>query len=603
MIRERIQEFRTIMRKKGMDYFIIFTADPHLSEYINDYYKQREYLSGFTGSNGLLLIGPKEGLLWTDGRYFVQAEKELHNSGLKLMKMNTPGYPSLIEYLSNTMEEGSTLGFDGMLVPAVEGNRLADLMKSKEGKLIFEETPVDLLWGKERPNDSASVSYCLPESITGKSAKEKIEDVFTEMERYGADSYFLSKLDDQMWLFNLRGSDIACNPVFYAYTLFLERKVYLFVKDETLTAQVKEKLDDLDVCCLPYHRVTELLPELLQEKKDSFIMLDRSATNYRLEQICLQLREPIFLTNPTEKWKAVKNEVEIQNIKETYLKDSLAMTRFLYWIKKEILSRAVHSECSVANYLDNLRRNIDGFLDFSFPTISAYNANAAMMHYEPVPGKDAILKQEGILLVDSGGQYLGGTTDVTRSIVLGEIGDEIKKQYTHVCTGMLRLMNAVFLDGCTGRNLDILAREPMWELFLDYKCGTGHGIGYILNVHEGPHNISWQKRSKDEPLIPGMIVSDEPGVYVADSHGIRLETILLCTKKGESPDGVFLGFEPLTFVPIDLEGIDPEEMEEKDLALLNQYHESVYAKLSEYMDDDEKKWLREMTKSIKKSAI
>lgn len=602
MIRERIKKFRTIMEKKCIDYFVIFTADPHLSEYINDYYKQREYLSGFTGSNGVLLIGPKEGLLWTDGRYFVQAEKELYNSGLKLMKMNTPGYPSLMEYLSDTMEEGSVLGFDGMLVPAMEGNRLAELVKNKNGRLIFEESPVDILWGDDRPADSASVAFCLPEKIAGKSAKDKIEDVFAKMEHCGADSFLLSKLDDQMWLFNLRGSDIACNPVFYAYTLFVDRKVYLFAKENALTREVKAQLDLLNVCYLPYERVTEMLPELLQEKKHAFIMLDRSATTYRMEQICLQLRQPLYLTNPTEKWKAVKNEVEIQNMKETYRNDSLAMTRFLYWIKKEITNGAVHTECTVANYLDNLRRNINGFLDFSFPTISAYNANAAMMHYEPLPGKDARLKPEGILLVDSGGQYLGGTTDVTRSIVLGNIREEIKKQYTHVCMGMLRLMNAVFLEGCTGRNLDIIAREPMWELFLDYKCGTGHGIGYILNVHEGPHNISWQKRSKDEPLLPGMVVSDEPGVYVADSHGIRLETILLCTKKGESSDGVFLGFEPLTFVPIDLDGIDPDEMDDKDVLLLNQYHEMVYAKLSDLMDEDEKKWLREMTKSIKKSA-
>lgn len=598
VIRERIHALRQNMKAAGVHYYLVVTADPHGSEYINDHYKEREFLSGFTGSNGDLLVGEEECLLWTDGRYFVQAEKELEGTGILLMRSRQQGVPGLEEYLKQHLKEGMKLGMYGFCVNASLGKRLEKIVEQKRGGIVYQNDLAEPVF-TDRPADSEAPIRVLRDDLTGESCDEKLRRVREKMEDKKADCLLLSALEDQMWLFNIRGGDIACNPVAYAFTLILKEKVIVYLK-EISAAGLTEKNDVME--CRPYQEFIVELPKLLRQAEKTLgrkarVMLAPEVVNYAVYRMAAEHAEIVEAKNPTEVMKAVKNPVEIAHIEQAYLLDSVALTRYIRYIKEHRPEGL--TESGAAKILEEYRRGITNFQDLSFPTISAYGANAAMMHYEAAPGRDAVLKPEGIYLVDSGGQYEGGTTDVTRSIVMGSITQEMKKHYTLAAVGMLRLQNAVFLHGCTGRNLDILARGPLWRQKIDYKCGTGHGVGYMLSVHEGPQNISWRPGSTKEAVLEeGMLVSDEPGVYIAGSHGIRIENILLCEKRECNEDGQFMGFKPLTLVPLDLEGIDPAYMEQSDIEALNQYHQMVYERLSAYLDEDEKAWLKEQTKSV-----
>lgn len=606
VIRERIHALRQKMKAAGVHYYLVATADPHGSEYINDHYKEREFLSGFTGSNGDLLVGEEECLLWTDGRYFVQAEQELEGTGIFLMRSRQQGVPELEEYLKSHLKEGMKLGLYGFCVNASLGKRLEKLMKEKQGEIVYQNDLAESVF-TNRPADSAAPIRILGERLTGESCSEKLLRVREKMEERKADCLLLSGLEDQMWLFNIRGGDIACNPVAYAFTLISKEKVLVYLKEKSIAA-LREKEENVrfaeanGIEWHPYQDFIRELPERLKQAEKTFgrkarVMLDPGVVNYTVCRIVEEYAETVETKNPTELMKAVKNPVEIGHIEQVYLLDSVALTRYIRYIKEHRADGL--TESGAAKILEEYRRKIKGFMDLSFPTISAYGANAAMMHYEAVPGRDAVLKPEGIYLVDSGGQYEGGTTDVTRSIIMGSITQEMKKHYTLAAVGMLRLQNAVFLHGCTGRNLDILARGPLWQQRMDYKCGTGHGVGYMLSVHEGPQNISWRSgNAKEAVLEEGMLVSDEPGVYIAGSHGIRIENILLCEKRDCNGDGQFMGFKPLTLVPLDPEGIDLSYMERSDIEALNQYHQMVYERLSEYLSEEEKMWLGEQTKSV-----
>lgn len=597
VIRERIHALRQNMKTAGVHYYLVVTADPHGSEYINDHYKEREFLSGFTGSNGDLLVGEEECLLWTDGRYFVQAQKELKGTGIRLMKSRQQGVPGLEEYLRSHLKEGMKLGLYGFCVNAALGKRLEKIMEEKRGGIVYQNDLAEPVF-TNRPADSAAPIRILEDSLTGESSDEKLLRVREKMEECKADILLLSKLEDQMWLFNIRGGDIACNPVAYAFTLILKEKAVVYLKEESAAS-----LTGRDVMeWRPYQEFLRELPSLLQQEGKALgrrarVMLDPEVVNYSVYRMVKEDAQIVEIKNPTEAMKAIKNPVETGHLEQVYLLDSVALTRYIRYIKEHKTEGLTESRA--AEILDGYRRNIKGFRDLSFPTISAYGANAAMMHYEAVPGRDAALKPEGIYLVDSGGQYDGGTTDVTRSIVMGSITQEMKKHYTLAVMGMLRLQNAVFLHGCTGRNLDILARGPLWQQKMDYKCGTGHGVGYMLSVHEGPQNISWRSGSTKEAVLEeGMLVSDEPGVYIEGSHGIRIENILLCEKRECNEDGQFMGFKPLTFVPLDPEGIDPSYMDRSDIEALNRYHQTVYERLEAYLSEEEKAWLREQTKSV-----
>lgn len=604
VIRERIHALRQNMKAAGVHYYLVVTADPHGSEYINDHYKEREFLSGFTGSNGDLLIGEEECLLWTDGRYFVQAEQELEGTGIILMKSRQQGVPELEEYLKSHLKEGMKLGLYGFCVNASLGKRLEKIMKEKQGGIVYQKDLAESVFA-DRPADSAAPIRILEEGLTGESCGGKLSRVREKMAERKADHLLLSGLEDQMWLFNIRGGDIACNPVAYAFTLISKEKVLVYLKEKSI-ADLREREENVSFAEAngiewhPYEDFIGELPGLLQQTekllgRKARMMLDPGVVNYTVCRIVEEYAETVEAKNPTQVMRAVKNPVEIGHIKQVYLLDSVALTRYIRYIKEHKTEGLTESKA--AEILEGYRQEIKGFQGVSFPTISAYGANAAMMHYEALPGREAVLKPEGIYLVDSGGQYEGGTTDVTRSIVMGSITQEMKKHYTLAAVGMLRLQNAVFLYGCTGRNLDILARGPLWQQRIDYKCGTGHGVGYMLSVHEGPQNISWRSGNAKEALLEeGMLVSDEPGVYAAGSHGIRIENILLCEKRECNEDGQFMGFAPLTLVPLDPEGIDPAYMERSDIEAWNRYHQMVYERLSPYLSEDERAWLKEQTK-------
>ena len=597
VIRKRLEDLRLVMAVHGAQWYLMVTMDPHASEYINDCYKEREFFSGFTGSNGTLLVGMHEACLWTDGRYFVQAEKELEGTGITLMRMGDAGVPKLVEYIKDQVASGDKLLADGKLISARSGREIYEALHSIGATFQVGKNLTKEIW-KDRPADSGESIRVLPIELSGKDYHDKMVELRDEMERHEAAAHILSKLDDQMWLFNIRGRDIAYNPVAYAYTIVTKFGVTLYLKEEAISDEVWHLAEDFDIMLKRYEDFYEDLPKL---HFGGPVLIDLDSTNYLTMRLLERNgNELLDHRNPTEEMKAIKNDVEIDNLRRVYLEDSAVLTRFLFYMKEHAGKDAL-TEVDAQKKLDAMRLEQKDCFDLSFTTISAFGSNAAMMHYEATEDNHSQIGTDNFYLVDSGGQYDGGTTDVTRTLAIGHVSAELKKHFTRVAAGMLTLQNAVFLQGCTGRNVDILARGPIWEMEMDYKCGTGHGIGYMLNVHEGPHSIRWKQadKGKEAELRPGMLVSDEPGVYVAGSHGIRLENILLVVKQAVNGDGEFLKFEPLTWVPVDLDGIDPVYLEPKEKKMLNEYHEKVRDKLMPFMETiDEQNWLKKATEAI-----
>lgn len=592
-IQDRLKALRAQMQENGIDFYMMPTADFHHSEYVNDYFKVREYFCNFSGSNGTLLVWQEGAGLWTDGRYFIQAERELAGTGVELFRMMDEGVPTMEEFLQKNMGKGQTLGFDGRVISTGEGKNYEKKLEDKQVKFVYDRDLADAVW-KDRPAFPAGEVRMLDETIAGKSVEEKLAAVVARLKEEGADSLLLTKLDDLMWLFNIRGCDVECNPVAMSYSFLTAEKAVLFIQEAALTEDARRHLESKKVQIQEYASVTAFLEGLEGGRK---VLVDKRYCSYALYKILEKKQTLVEKNNPTERLKAVKNPVELAHMEEIYLKDSVALTRFICWLKKNI-GREEITEVTAADKLEQFRRQIPEFLDLSFPTIAGYKANAAMMHYEATPGNCATLAPEGMLLVDSGGQYLGGTTDVTRTIVLGHISDEIKRHYTAVAAGMLQMTNARWLYGCTGRNLDILARQPVWNLDLDYKCGTGHGVGYILNVHEGPQNLSWRYRegASEACLEAGMDVTNEPGIYVEGSHGIRIENVMVAENDVKNEYGQFMHFKTLTWVPIDMEAINEKDMTETQRAYLYTYQRQVYDKLSPYLDEEERVWLRKETR-------
>lgn len=595
---KRLNALKTLLKEKNIDYYLVPTGDYHSSEYVSEYFKVREFFSGFTGSNGTLLVGHNETCLWTDGRYFIQAEKELDGTGIFLQKMGEKGVPTIGDYLKEHVNEGNTIGFDGKVVTAAFGRKLEQSLKEKEVKFVYEEDLADKLW-IDRPSFVQNEILVPDETLFGNSTVDKIEAVREKMKEAGATALVLSKLDDIMWLFNIRGKDVECNPVAFSFAVITLEKVYLFVGNQNDNETLWEKAKRENIVLQPYDTFLDSLKSAdLGEK----VWLCENSTPYAVYK-SFDVEKLYLHQNPTELMKAVKNEKELENIRDFYLKDSVAVTKFIYRMKREReqIAHGKHmTEYDAMLLIDELRTEIPGYLDKSFTTISAYGENAAMMHYEATKEDCAVLQNEGMLLVDSGGQYLGATTDVTRTIAMGNVTEEMKMHFTKVAEGMLMLANAKFLHGCTGRNLDILARAPLWELGIDYKCGTGHGVGYILNVHEGPQNIRYRYMEgvNEAVLEEGMLVTDEPGVYLQGKYGIRTENVLLVQTDYENGDGQFMKFEMLTFVPIDLELIDVKSLDERTKDYLNDYHRQVYEKVSPYLTEEEKNWLKENTKNV-----
>ncbi len=595
VIQNRLTRLREGMKAAGIDFYMIPTADFHNSEYVNDYFKVREHYCGFTGSNGTLVVWQEGAGLWTDGRYFIQAENELAGTGVTLFRMLDEGVPTIEQFLAEQMQPGQTLGFDGRVVSTGIGLGLEKALKGKNIRFSYDKDLAGKLW-EERPLLPAGRVMVLPEEVAGVSCEEKLTQVRAAMKKAGAESFLLSKLDDLMWLFNIRGCDVECNPVALSYAYITEAESVLFIQEKALDEVARTYLAQKQITVKDYAEIVDYLKSLPEGGR---VLADKRYCSYALYKAIGEKQELVAQKNPTEALKAIKNPVELANMEKIYLKDSVAVTRFIYWLKQNI-GKIEITEITAADYLESLRREIPEFLDLSFPTISAYKANAAMMHYEATPESHAVLEPSGMLLVDSGGQYMGGTTDITRTIVLGPISDEVKKHYTLTAAGMLQMTHAKWLYGCTGRNLDILARQPLWDIDIDYQCGTGHGVGYILNVHEGPQNLRWRFTDGmiEAVLEEGMDVTNEPGVYVAGSHGIRIENVMVVKKDTKNEYGQFMHFDTLTYAPIDLEAIDVTYLTPVQRRYLNEYHQAVYEKISPFLSIEEQEWLKEATKTI-----
>lgn len=592
----RIQEMQRALIEHELHYYIVQTADPHQSEYIDNYYKGLRYLTGFTGSNGMILVTRTDAILWTDGRYDVQAKLELTGSGITCYITNQPNTTTLPQYMEATLQTGEVIGFDGRIISAYFGNMVKKLATKFQCTVNGTHDFVKLVWN-DRPNIDFQELFILPKAHIEESSQDKCHTIRKAMRDKDCSYLVLSKLDDIMWLLNIRGRDVPHNLVAYSYVIMNQERVIFYSRISKHTSEFQFYCQEQDIICREYEEFEQDVEHL--EIESGRVWVDPQCIAF---SVLDNLEKKVKLykkANPTTLLKSMKTETEIKFSKEIYKNDSVVMTRFLYWMK-HILPTVEVTEYTAGKYLDSLRSEVEGFLDYSFDTICAYEENAAMMHYTAKENSCKIIESKGMLLVDSGAHYYGGTTDVTRTVVLGELTVEQKKHYTLVVAGMLRLQKAIFIKGCTGRNLDILARSPLWNELLDYKCGTGHGVGYMLNVHEGPQGIRYQYNQTVEEAVfkPGMITSNEPGVYIEGAYGIRIENIILCKLYEERNNDTFLCFEPLTLVPIDLEGILVEYLTEEDRKNLNQYHELVYKEISPYLDTDERTWLQEVTRQL-----
>ncbi len=596
MIKDRIEALRGEMLQRGIDMYIIPTSDFHESEYVGDYFKARKYMTGFTGSAGTAVITQKEAGLWTDGRYFIQAQQQLENSPVTLFKMGEEGVPTVKEYVKQKLGQGQCLGFDGRVVNGKDGNEYEKIATDKHGSLHVSEDLVDVIW-KDRPSLPKGPVRILSLEYTGESTLQKLSRLREKMKKNNATVHILTSLYDIAWLLNVRGGDIENVPVVLSFLLVTEDGCCWYVNQDVVDEELACYLKVNQIQVKDYNHIYQDVAALSEQEA---VLLDRSVVNFR---ICNSLNQKIQLidkSNPTERMKAVKNPVELANTKKAHIKDGVAFTKFMYWVKQQVGQEPLN-EILASDYLEARRREQEHFLDLSFGTICAYGANAAMMHYSATKESNATLKPEGFLLVDSGGHYLEGTTDITRTIALGTLTMEEKRHFTAVCRANLNLAAAKFLYGCRGVNLDILARGPLWDAGLDYKCGTGHGVGHILNVHEGPNGFRWKivpERNDSCVLEEGMVTTDEPGVYLEGKYGIRTENELICRKGEKNEYGQFMYFETITYAPIDLDGILPEEMNETERRRLNEYHKMVYDTLSPYLSQEENDWLKTYTRAI-----
>ncbi len=591
----KLEKLRSLMKENGIDYYVIPTDDFHASEYVGAYFETRSWISGFTGSAGTLLVGHEFAGLWTDGRYFLQASLQLEGTGIDLMKMGVEGVPTIAEYLKEHLTENMTLGFDGRCLSASFMEELNAGLGDTKIQIIYEKDLVGEIW-EDRPELSRKPAWLLEDENCGASFKEKLTLVREEMKKKDAESLLLTSLDDIAWLFNMRGDDIEFNPVVLSFCIITEKEVRLFIQKGSLNAEQEMKFVMDGVQLDGYLNVYDYMKTI----NAASIWVNDQKTSYALMENIPEGVRVIKGMTPVAYIKCVKNAKEQENMRNAHLKDGVAMTKFMYWLKNNA-SKTAMTELSVAEYLKGLRKAQEGFVEESFTTIAGYGPHGAVIHYHATESTNAEIQPEGLLLVDSGGQYLEGTTDVTRTFAMGPVTDEEKKHFTTVLKGNLRLGAVRFKEGCTGENLDMVARQPLWEAGLDYNHGTGHGIGFVLNVHEVPARINWKGRpgyGENDPFKPGMIVSNEPGFYKEGAHGVRLENLILCQEAESTEYGRFLNFETLTLVPFDLDAVDVTLLDSREKQLLNDYHGRVYNELSAYMSEEELAWLKNATRAI-----
>lgn len=579
-MKKELIALREKMIENNIDYYMVPTTDYHGSEYVNDYFKCREFISGFTGDAGTLVIGIDEAYLWTDGRFFLQAPMQLKDSGIELMKMGEPGVPTIFEYLKSR-KTPFCLGFDGRLTSFSEGSEFETL---PDVTIVWDKDLVDQIW-TDRPEIVPSEIYSIPLEVTGRSPEEKLKEVRAKMADKAADHLLLTTLEEIAWLFNIRGSDIKYTPVFFAFALITRTKAELFISEGTLSYEAGRNLDFVKI--RNYEEIYEALGNI--PPLESLWINDKLA-NYALGK-CIPDGIPVIReATPVELMKALKNSVEITSTINAHITDGIVMVNFLRWLK-ENNNKTDLSEMSVAGYLDDLRIK-EGANDLSFTTIVGYGANGAIIHYEPVPETNKSLGAEGFILVDSGGQYDNGTTDITRTIALGHLTDKMKEYYTYVLKSHITLALQHFKAGTKGIELDVIARKPLREHGLDFNHGTGHGVGHLLCVHEDPNNIS--PRNGEAPIVPGMITSNEPGVYIENKFGIRLENEILCE---ELENGDY-GFRTITLCPFEREAIVKELLTAEELEWLNDYHKAVFQVLSPLLDEETRRWLKSVTAEL-----
>lgn len=595
--RVRIEKLQQEMAAAGMDMYLVPTADFHQSEYVGAYFKVRAWLSGFTGSAGTLVVTRDHAYLWTDGRYFIQAGRELEDTGVTLMKMREEGVPTVDEFLEENLPQGGCLGCDGRTISVSQGKAYADMMEKKQGCFLCQDDLGGKIWN-DRPMMSREQAFLVDVKYVGRSREEKLADVRSIMRENRADIHLLSSLDDIAWLLNIRGNDIECNPVILSYVILTEKDVFFYVQEEAVSPDIRAELEKSGITMLPYYQVYEDVKKFAD--KDS-VLLDEAVVNYALFENIPGGVKTVSCINPSKPMKAMKNEVERENVRAAHIKDAKAMCRFIYWLKQNVGKEEI-TEYSAAQKSFQFRAQDPDFLDLSFGTICAYGPNAAMCHYAPTEDACANVEPKGFFLIDSGGQYWQGTTDITRTIAVGELTQEQKEHFTLVLKGNIRLATAKFMYGMGGAHLDCLARGPLWERGLDFNHGTGHGVGFLLNVHEGPQNINWNSAIRPGGYVPleeGVLISDEPGLYLEGRYGIRCENLLLCRKGEKNAYGQFMEFEVVTLVPFEREAILPELLGAEELAWLNAYHRHVYETIAPLLDSqEERKWLKEATAEI-----
>ena len=593
-VAERLSALRKCMQDKHIDIYIVPTADFHQSEYVGEHFKARAYITGFTGSAGTAVITLHDAKLWTDGRYFLQAAKELEGTGVTLMKMFEPGVPTIEEYLEAELKSGQTLSFDGRVVSVGEGDAYASIAKKNGAKIDYQEDLIDVIW-TDRPPLSDKPVWFLEEKYSGESSKSKLSRIRKEMEDAGCDTHIVSTLDDICWTLNIRGNDIDFFPLVLSYAIIKKDSFEFYIDERKLDEKLKSILKKDDVILHPYNDIYEDVKKL---PENATVLIDKAKLNYAIFNNIPASVSIVNKRNPEILMKALKNPVEVENIKKAEIKDSIAHVRFMKWLK-ENLGKIRITEMSASEKLDEFRAEMGNFIRDSFEPISSYGPHSAIVHYSSSPETDVELKAGSLYLSDTGAGFYEGSTDITRTYALGEVPQKMKDDFTIVAISNLQLASAKFLQGSTGLTLDILARKPFWDRGLNYNHGTGHGVGYLLNIHEGPAGFRYKYRAGEtEEIQEGMVITDEPGLYIEGSHGIRLENELLARKGVQNEYGQFLYFETITLIPFDLDAINPAILDEENKKLLNAYHKRVYEEIAPYLNEEEKAFLKKYTRAV-----
>ena len=594
MARLQIEQLRAAMEQENVDAYIIVTDDFHGSEYVGDYFKCREYVSGFDGSAGTLVVTKDKAGLWTDGRYFLQAAKQLKGSGIDLMRIGEEGTPGIEKFLYDNLTDNQSIAYDGRTITG----KYADILKEslKDISVSWKENVdlVDRIW-KDRPAMSAQPVWVLQDEYAGETRCHKLARVREKLRENAADVLVVSALDEICWLYNIRGNDIEYNPVVLSYTTITENEAVLYANQDAVSSEIKEMLCSDGITVRPYFQIYEDVKELHETK----IMCDRGAINCGLLKTIASDNSVLDIDSPIKAFKAVKNPVEMENELQAHIIDGVAVTRLIYWLKNTFGKEKI-TELDVCRKLEELRNEAESYLGPSFATIAGSGAHGAIIHYEPTVDSDIDLVDNSFLLLDTGGHYMEGTTDITRTIACGALSEEQKKNYTAVLCGNLNIGDVYFKYGCTGANFDYLARTALWRRGLDYRHGTGHGVGYILNVHEGPNAIRLKNSDNSMGTVfeEGMITSNEPGVYLENQYGIRLENLIMCVKDKKTEYGQFMKMRTLTLVPFDRSAIDVSMLDSRQRELLNEYHKQVFEKIGHMLNNDERAWLREETMAL-----